>query len=317
MNVFRRTATHDGEELGRAIPGSAIRCVADSGSSFGGSYSHIALDGLVISRLTMDQASIVAVDKRTVGATAWHVMNPGCSVNGDVVEEREIVMVHRGEGATMRSMKAAQVATFSLHALGAADSPEFDMPFGQLSRPPAGRWRVQTGLPLRRFNELNEAVTTTLANRPQMFEIPAIRTGLRNAFLESIAALGASGAFRPDRAAVGRHTQIMMRFEHALEEFGDEPADMAEVCRLAGTSRRSLEAVVRQRLGRSPWEYLRWRRLWRARALLDQPKAETTVTDVAFGLGFWHLGRFAAAYASTFGESPSSTLNRVRGMSAA
>jgi transcriptional regulator GlxA family with amidase domain len=92
---------------------------------------------------------------------------------------------------------------------------------------------------------------------------------------------------------------------------------MAEICRYTGTSRRSLEAVVRQRLGRSPWEYLRWRRLWRARALLDQPTAETTVTDVAFGLGFWHLGRFAAAYASTFGESPSGTLHRVRGMSVA
>jgi transcriptional regulator GlxA family with amidase domain len=150
-----------------------------------------------------------------------------------------------------------------------------------------------------------------------MFEIAAIRTGLRNAFLESIAELGATGAFRPDRAAVGRHTQIMMRFERVLEEFGDEPADMAEICRYTGTSRRSLEAVVRQRLGRSPWEYLRWRRLWRARALLDQPTAETTVTDVAFGLGFWHLGRFAAAYASTFGESPSGTLHRVRGMSVA
>ena len=108
-----------------------------------------------------------------------------------------------------------------------------------------------------------------------------------------------------------------MRFERALEEFGDEPADMADICRLTGTSRRSLEAVVRLRTGRSPWEYLRWRRLWRARALLDQPRADTTVTDVAFTLGFWHLGRFAAAYAAAFGETPSSTLSRARGTRAA
>lgn len=313
MHVFRHTASTDGEELGRAIPGANFRCVADSGSSFGGGYSHILLDGLVVSRLVVDQASIVTVDERTVGFTVWHMMSRGCSTNGNDVGEQEIVMVRPGEGGTMRSAGAAQVATFSLQALGAADSPEFDMPFGQRSAPPAGRWRMPSEAPLRRFNELNESVTATLASRPQMLESPAIRMGLRNAFLESIAGLGESGAFHPDRAAVGRHTRIMMRFERALEEFGDEPADMADICRLTGTSRRSLEAVVRLRTGRSPWEYLRWRRLWRARALLDQPTADTTVTDVAFTLGFWHLGRFAAAYASTFGESPSSTLNRARG----
>ncbi len=317
MHVFRHTASNDGEELGRSIPGAAIRCVADSGSSFSGGYSHIVLDGLVVSRLRVDQASIVTVDERKVGFTVWHMMSPGCSVNGNGVGEQEIAMVRPGEGGTMRSVGAAQVATFSLQALGAADSPEFDMPFGQGSLPPAGRWRVPTGAPLQRFNALNENVTATLVNQPQMLEIPAIRMGLRNAFLESIARLGELGAFRPDRATVGRHTRIMMRFERALEEFGDEPADMADICRLTGTSRRSLESVVRLRTGRSPWEYLRWRRLWRARALLDQPTAETTVTDVAFRLGFWHLGRFAAAYASTFGESPSSTLNRARGTSPA
>ena len=313
MHVFRRTASHDGEALGRSIPGANFRCVADSGSSFSGAYSHIVLDGLVVSRLAVDQASIVTVDERTVGFTVWHMMSPGCSVNGNGVGEQEIAMVRPGEGGTMRSIAAAQVATFSLQALGAADSPEFDMPFGRSSLPPAGRWRIPTGAPLSRFNGINENVTAVLTDRPQMLDIPAVRTGLRNTFLESIARLGESGAFRPDRAAVGRHTRIMMRFERALEEFGDEPADMADICRRTGTSRRSLEAVVRLRTGRSPWEYLRWRRLWRARALLEQPAADTTVTDVAFRLGFWHLGRFAAAYASTFGEAPSSTLNRARG----
>jgi AraC-like DNA-binding protein len=317
MHVFRHTASNDGEELGRAIPGSNIRCVADSGSSFGGAYSHIVLDGLVVSRLAIEQASIVSLDERTVGFTVWHVISPGCSSNGNAIGGQDIVMVRPGEGGTMRSTAAAQVATFSLHALGAADAPDFDMPFGRRSLPPAGRWRVPTEAPLRRFADLNESVTATLAARPQMIEIPALRMGLRNAFLEAIAGLGESGAFQPDRAAVGRHTRIMLRFERALEEFGDEPADMAEICRLTGTSRRSLEAVVRLRTGRSPWEYLRWRRLWRARALLGQPTAETTVTDVAFRLGFWHLGRFAAAYAAAFGEAPSSALNRARGTRAA
>ena len=88
---------------------------------------------------------------------------------------------------------------------------------------------------------------------------------------------------------------------------------MIDLCRQVGTSRRSLEAIVRQRTGRSPSEYMRWRRLWRARALLRRPDESATVTDIAFRLGFWHLGRFAAAYASTFGERPSDTLALARG----
>jgi AraC family ethanolamine operon transcriptional activator len=88
---------------------------------------------------------------------------------------------------------------------------------------------------------------------------------------------------------------------------------MLEVCQRTGTSRRLLESVVQMRTGKPPLEYLRWRRLWRARSLLSRPDEDTTVTEVAFTLGFRHLGRFAAAYAATFGERPSLTLARATG----
>ena len=104
-----------------------------------------------------------------------------------------------------------------------------------------------------------------------------------------------------------------MRFEEIVEETDDEPLSMLEICRRTGTSRRLLESVVQHRTGKPPWEYLRWRRLWRAHALLSRPVEDTTVTKVAYTLGFWHLGRFATAYAATFGERPSRTLARATG----
>ena len=58
---------------------------------------------------------------------------------------------------------------------------------------------------------------------------------------------------------------------------------------------------------------LRRVRLARARADLEAPGRNTSVTNVAYDCGFSHLGRFAQEYARRFGESPSETLRRARG----
>jgi AraC-like DNA-binding protein len=313
MHIYRRTVADNGEELGRAIPGANFRCVADSGASFGGRYWHLALDWLVLTRLEVDQATVVTTDERIPDFSVWHVMSERCSANGRDVSGNDIVMVRPGEGGTMRSANAAQVTTFGLQPSLFAHAPEMDLPFGPSSPGQSGRWCVASDAPRQRFIEFYRLVVSQLDTQPQILETPATRAALRGAALEAITALGEAGIFRPDRATVGRHTRIMLRFERAIEEAGDEQIDMLELCRQTGTSRRSLEAVVQLRTGKSPWEYLRWRRLWRARAMLRRPDDKTTVTDVAFRLGFWHLSRFAAAYASTFGERPSVTLAKALG----
>jgi len=47
--------------------------------------------------------------------------------------------------------------------------------------------------------------------------------------------------------------------------------------------------------------------------MLEKPDLGITVTSVSFRLGFWHLGRFAAAYTRTFGKRPGATLARASG----
>lgn len=313
MHLYRRTDTETGEELGRAIPGASFRLIADSGPSFSGRYRHLVLDGIVLSHLALGQPTVVTVGERIPDFNIWHMVSPLCSANGNDLDTNELVVIRPGEGGTMRTAAAAHARSFGLQPALLAEAPELDLPFDATMAPGSGRWRVATIAAQQRFVAQHLAMLEQLDARPELLEAQATRTALRNAILEAIAPLGEAGSFRPDRATVGRHTRIMLRFEQVVEEGGDEPLSMLDICRRTGASRRSLEAIVLARTGKAPWEYLRWRRLWRARLLLARPDAATTVTDVAFRLGFWHLGRFAAAYATTFGERPSVTLARTMG----
>ena len=91
-----------------------------------------------------------------------------------------------------------------------------------------------------------------------------------------------------------------------------EPWSVERLASAVGLSGRTLHRVVRRELGVSPMALLRRVRLAQARADLEAPGRETSVTSVAFDCGFNHLGRFAREYARRFGESPSETLRRAR-----
>lgn len=58
--------------------------------------------------------------------------------------------------------------------------------------------------------------------------------------------------------------------------------------------------------------FLRLVRLQRAQeALLRADSSYTTVTEIALGCGFSHLGEFANLYRRTFGETPKQTLGKT------
>jgi AraC-like DNA-binding protein len=84
------------------------------------------------------------------------------------------------------------------------------------------------------------------------------------------------------------------------------------IARAAGMSVRALHYAFRQNRARTPGEFVRERRLDRARDLLADA-ASRTVTEVALDCGFNHMGDFSAAYRRRFGETPSQTLRRSSG----
>lgn len=312
IRFFHAAEAGTAEALNRAIPGAKFDWVADAGATFKASFRHLLLDGVVLTTLALDQASYVTLGERVVDFNIWHAIGPQGAVNGGEARDDDLALVRPGEGATLHTWAPVFIQSLALQPSLLPAFEALDLPQTLLSKRAAGRWRLPSQSTTAGFLDRHRTIMAQVDAHPGLLDSPATRITLHNALLETIATLGDQGRFEPDRSTAGRHTKIMQRFEQIAWETVDAPPTLRDLCRLTGTSRRSLAAIVLERTGKPPGDYLRWRRLHRARSLLTQPEDGMTVTDVAYRLGFWHLGRFAAAYARAFGEQPSRTLDRAR-----
>ena len=102
----------------------------------------------------------------------------------------------------------------------------------------------------------------------------------------------------------------------AAEEFirahPAEPLSLGDLASITGVSARTLQHSFRQHRGMSPMQFLRAIRLQCVHDDLLWDGNTRTVAEAAAKWGFYHFGRFAAAYAKRHGETPSETLRRRR-----
>jgi AraC-like DNA-binding protein len=112
---------------------------------------------------------------------------------------------------------------------------------------------------------------------------------------------------RPSRAGEPRHVR---RAAEYIDANFERHITVAELTRVAGIGARSLQLGFRKHRGCSPLDFVRARRLERARLLLLTSDAAQTVSAVARLTGGRHLGRFSIRYRERFGESPARTLAR-------
>jgi transcriptional regulator GlxA family with amidase domain len=104
----------------------------------------------------------------------------------------------------------------------------------------------------------------------------------------------------------------MVRFEEVLAEHLSRPLQMPELCQLIAVSDRTLRSCCGEFIGMTPARYVLVRRLEAVhRALRNADPDKANVTEVAHGFGFTQPGRFVGTYRATFGEIPSTTLQRT------
>jgi AraC-like DNA-binding protein len=91
------------------------------------------------------------------------------------------------------------------------------------------------------------------------------------------------------------------------------PLTTSTLAKQSHVSVRTLQDGFQRHLGMSPMAYVRMIRLRRAhRDLCSADPAHSTVAAVAHRWGFTHLGRFAAAHKTMFGETPLQALRAAR-----
>jgi AraC-like DNA-binding protein len=164
---------------------------------------------------------------------------------------------------------------------------------------------------MSRLVMLHELVDRIARTTPDLLALPEVARSLEQKLIHVMVRCLADGEDLGMTAGGRRHDAIVARFEEFLEAHPDMPLYLTEICAAIAVSERTLRVACEEHLGMGPIRYLSLRRMHLVRrALLRADPAQATVTQLATDHGFWELGRFAGAYKSLFGESPSESLRR-------
>jgi AraC-like DNA-binding protein len=182
-----------------------------------------------------------------------------------------------------------------------------------LSLPVAARILRPAARDAARLRRLHAQACRLAETRPKVLAHPEVARAIEQGLIHALVTCLSARA-QDDGAARRHHTRIMVRFEEVLADHPNRSLHMSELCALIGVTDRTLRSCCAEFLGISPSRYMLLRRLKAVRiALRDADPATASVAEIASGCGFTELGRFAGAYQTAFGESPSATLRRSPG----
>jgi AraC family transcriptional regulator, ethanolamine operon transcriptional activator len=163
---------------------------------------------------------------------------------------------------------------------------------------------------LARFRDWMARILERAFDTPRAFEHAAVIASLEEDVLQWLARICAPSDSNPHAA---RRRRGLNRALEYLRTADVSRVSVADLCRVARVSDRTLRYAFHDELDLSPLAFLRRLRLHAARReLMNAEGALPRVTDVANRQGFLELGRFAGDYRRLFGELPSETLAHRR-----
>ena len=250
----------------------------------------------MLSRTTLrDDMFCLAYMQRTIPGSRWCEMN---LTAGDVVTYAPSAEHTAKNLAGMEFMfMIAQIGMFEEHAdeLGVRLAP---MPMGQVSLLPYSARTCLVGQALKDFGRhaaSGDAPPLTMAD------------GLMSAAVLALSEPGREHCIGSATRIDSRHVvHTCIDYANAIQRI----PSIAELCIVAHISERTLREAFTREFDLPPTQYFRAWALDQAHRHLTNPdESSETVTSIATGLGFDHLGRFAGRYKQFYGEAPSVTLH--------
>lgn len=118
------------------------------------------------------------------------------------------------------------------------------------------------------------------------------------------------GLFSQEYEVTGRErTKYVFQAREYIDAHLGDVLRVGRIASNVGVSGRTLELAFREVVGVTVVDYIRTRRLNRARQLLlSRQQSRNPVTEAAIQSGLFHLGHFSRDYKQLFGEAPSQTL---------
>jgi AraC-like DNA-binding protein len=161
------------------------------------------------------------------------------------------------------------------------------------------------------FQRLFAQICNLAEDDKKLIERPEVARALEQEMFHAIINCLAASEPEHNRKTRLQHADVMTRFEEVLSKHSDRKFSIPALCAEIGVAERTLRMCCSEFLGVSPTKYVLLQRLNRARAALRRADPfSMTVAEVARNHHFLELGRFAVTYRTTFGESPSTTLQR-------
>ncbi len=291
---------HDGkaEPLDFRHRQANLRALSFNATRYGGSGGRIKVDIPPCDDLYLIQFSL---------SGSAEIRHQGCTV---ALAPNSMCMLHLHEGATVRF--DSSYAHFTVKIPGRLLSQLLEQEVGRCGSAP-----VFTPQPVvleghaASFSQLVELICADIDNgtggylhqrvidSTEQMLVRLLLVSLPHSYSEAFA--GRPGAAKP---------YYVRRVEEYLRAHVDEPISLVDLIAVSGVSARSLHAGFRRHVNDTPLNYLKKLRLDNARRSLLEGGEDVSVTDVAFGVGFTHLSKFARDYRHRFGEAPSETLRR-------
>jgi AraC-like DNA-binding protein len=108
------------------------------------------------------------------------------------------------------------------------------------------------------------------------------------------------------------HFQLVWQAEQYMMEHMDHTISVDMLCAALYVSRRTLHNAFQEVVGVGPMTYLKIQRMYQVHDQLERAHSlASTVFNIAYQWGFYHMGHFSRDYKQMFGESPSDTLKRA------